>query len=314
MLTIRFKDLPRDGIWDCFAELIRLSSGQEVEVVQDFETVVDLEITGPYGGTSDDYKTPFGKRVARFGYVTFTKGRHLKSRKLATGVQPSKRARKNFWFSGENVRPPQGDWDLYLGFDNNLDSSRSVYFPLWFLTSTNLFKCVKKSYWGFEIPTIQQLLEPRDFEYKKKKFAAAFLGKSYPMRLHAIEALSRISDVDVYGNAARRPVADPSKVATNYNFVLCLENDVYPGYVTEKPFEAYLSGAIPLYYGIDNLGFLNEKSMINLMSYPNMADWAKRVREVSENIDEYKFIYEQPLLQKLPTLDVAIAKIQHILK
>ena len=75
--------------------------------------------------------------------------------------------------------------------------------------------------------------------------------------------LSKIKNVDVYGAAVRRPIADPSKIAPDYKFILCLENDLYPGYVTEKPFEAYLSGAIPLYYGLDNLGFLNQKSIIN---------------------------------------------------
>jgi hypothetical protein len=311
---MRFKDLPKDGVWDCLIELVQMSSGRDVKVVQDFDTLVDLEITGPYGGNSDDYKTPFGKRLARFGYVTFTKGKHLKSRKLSTGVQPSKMAKKNFWYSGENVRPPQGEWDLYLGFDNNLDPARSVYFPLWYLTSTNLFSCVKKSYWGFKIPTIEELLAARVFTQKKKKFVAAFLGKSYPMRLHAIEALSRIGSIDVYGTAARRPVDDPSKIASDYNFILCLENDAYPGYVTEKPFEAYLSGAIPLYYSIDNLGFLNQNAMINLANYPNISEWASRVGEVSRNIDEYKFIYEQPLLDRVPSLDLAVAKIQKILK
>ena len=54
--------------------------------------------------------------------------------------------------------------------------------------------------------------------------------------------------------------------------------------------------------------------MINLANYPNMSEWASRVGEVSRNIDEYKFIYEQPLLDKAPSLDLAVAKIQKILK
>jgi hypothetical protein len=313
MLKVRFKDYPRDATWDCFVELINSATGEEVTVVQDLNVMVDLEITGPYGGTSDDYKTPLFKRLNRMAYVTFTHGKHLKSRRLSTGVQPSKKARKNLWYSGENVRPPQGEWDLYLGFDNNLDPERSIYFPLWYLTSTDLFACTKKTYWGFEVPTIEQLLEPRVFKHKKKKFSAAFIGKSYPMRLHVIEALSKIGNIDVYGTSVRRRVDDPSKIAPNYRFILCLENDVYPGYVTEKPFEAYLSGAIPLYFGIDNLGFLNQESMINLSSYPNIIDWSSRVGEVAESIDEYKFIYEQPLLNRSPTLDLVKIKIKEIL-
>ena len=40
-------------------------------------------------------------------------------------------------------------------------------------------------------------------------------------------------------------------VARNYRYFLCFENDLYPGYVTEKPIEAWASGSVPLWRGID---------------------------------------------------------------
>ena len=58
MIKIRFRFLPKDAIWDCFIELIEEATGETVLVIEDFDQIVDLEITGPYGGNSDDHKTP----------------------------------------------------------------------------------------------------------------------------------------------------------------------------------------------------------------------------------------------------------------
>lgn len=314
MIKIRFRDFPGDASYGHFIELIEIASGQKVELCQDPSKNVDLEITGPYGGTSNDYKTPLGKKIKRLGYITFTNGRHLSVRKLTTGITPSKTAKKNIWYSGENERPPQGNWDGYLTFDTNLPKDRSVYLPLWFLTSTNLFKSTTQTYWGSRVPSIAQLTEGRKLTTKRKKFVVSFIGRSYPMRLHAIESLAQIGKVDVFGEAARNQVKNPSTVARNYRFVMCFENDLYPGYVTEKPLEAYLTGAIPLYYGLDELNYLNQSALINLANFKNLTHWANHVKKIDGNAKIFKEVYEQPILLKKPNLKEAINLICKVLE
>lgn len=314
MIKIRFRDFPGEDSYGHFIELIEIASSQKVVLCQDRNKNVDLEITGPYGGASDDYKTPLSKKIKRLGYIAITNGRHLSVRKLATGIQPSKTARKNIWYSGENERPPQGNWDGYLAFDTNLPKDRSVYLPLWFLTSTNLFKSTTQTYWGSPVPTMAQLTEGRKFTTKRKRFVASFIGRSYPMRLHAIESLAKIGKIDVFGEAARNQVKKPSVVARNYRFIMCFENDLYPGYVTEKPLEAYLTGAIPLYYGQDQLNYLNQTALINLANFKDLTDWADQVKKIDSNARIFKDIYEQPILRKTPKLTDAVNLIRKVLE
>jgi hypothetical protein len=315
MLTLRFRNFPQDIARDWLVELIELSTGCKVKIIQDFKTDlnVDLEITGPYGGKSDDYKTPFIKKIIRFGYIKITKGHHLSKRYLSAGIQPNKSAKKNIWFSGENERPPQGPWDGYLSFDSKLESERSIYLPLWMLACTDLLKINKTTYWGQKVPTIQSLLEPRNPSIPNKKFCCSFIGKTYPIRLHALEYLSQIKEVDVFGTSVRNVKQNPGEIASKYKFCLCFENDVYPGYVTEKPFEAYIAGTIPLYFGHDIEEFINPKAVINLLSFKNFTDWTKYIQKVNDDDDLYKQIFTQPILIKEPNIDYLVSKLTRIL-
>jgi len=314
MITIRFRNFPDEKSYLSFLELIELATGEKVFIEKNIMKNVDLEITGPYGDDSDSNRTPFIKKLKRLGYITFTNGRHLSRKDLAVGIQPSRKTNKNIWYTGENQRPPQGNWDGYLSFDTNLSSDRSVYFPLWFITSTDLFKSTAKSYWGGKVPTVNELLNGRKFQARKMKFASTFIGKSYPMRLHAIEALAQIGNIDIYGEAARNKKRNPSKIAGKYNYIMCFENDIYPGYVTEKPFEAYIAGGIPLYYGLDSSGFLNSGATLNLADFKDLSSWVNEVSELEHSNKLFKKIYEQPILLKKPTLDNAINLIRKILQ
>ena len=314
MIKIRFRDFPDKNLNPQFIELIELATGQKVKVLETISANVDLEITGPYGGNSDSYKTPLSKRMKRLGYLSFTNGRHLARRDLAVGVQPRKNAKKSIWYTGENERPPQGEWDGYLSFDTNLPRERSVYFPLWFLTSTNLFRSTNKTYWGSSVPSLSELMDGRKLKVRNKKFVSAFIGKSYPMRLHAIEYLSQINKVDIFGSSVRSMVKTPADIAKNYRYVLCFENDIYPGYITEKPFEAYFAGTIPLYYGLDIQMYLNPKAVINLLDFTDFELWINYIKELENNTNIYKKIYEQPILLKQPSLNHVINLIRRVLE
>lgn len=314
MIRIRFRNLPRDVSREWLLEITMLAYKGEVSVTEDTNTSVDLEFTGPYGGQSDDYKTPFITRLKRLGYIKVTKGHHLSNPKLSAGLQPRKNARGNVWFTGENQRPPYGEWDGFLSFDSKLSNSKNVYLPLWMLTSTNLMKSTKQTFWGQEVPKVSDLLKKRVLNSPRKKFCCSFIGKTYAMRLHALEELSKISSVDVFGQSVRNLRKSPGKDASKYKFCLCFENDIYPGYVTEKPFEAYIAGTVPLYYGHDIEGYINPKAVINLLDFSNITEWVKYIGKVHSNEKLYKHHFEQPILQRKPDLSDAIKLIENALK
>lgn len=157
-------------------------------------------------------------------------------------------------------------------------------------------------------------MQPRTFLKMNKKFCCSFVGKTYPLRLHAIEELSRINAIDVFGTSVRNTKKFPGKIAANYRFCLFFGNEVYPGYVTEKSFVSYFAGTIPLYYGLDKEKFLNLKAVINLIDCKTLRLFGDHINAVNSNYDLYKYHYEQPLLIKKPNLESIISKISELLR
>lgn len=95
----------------------------------------------------------------------------------------------------------------------------------------------------------------------------------YEDRLDAIRHFSRSSDFDLYGrgwsdpsnlSAAEAQAVDRSyrgelpplekiPTLTEYQFALCFENTAFPGYVTEKIFDCFQAGCIPVYLGAPDI-------------------------------------------------------------
>lgn len=48
-------------------------------------------------------------------------------------------------------------------------------------------------------------------------------------------------------------IGDKLSVMSKHKFAICFENCVFPGYVTEKIFDCFLSGCIPVYYGAPDI-------------------------------------------------------------
>lgn len=73
-----------------------------------------------------------------------------------------------------------------------------------------------------------------------------------PMRRLFFDRLSKYKKVDSggrYKNNVGGPVADKIAFCRGYKFNIAFENSSFPGYTTEKIMEAYVSHAIPIYYG-----------------------------------------------------------------
>ncbi len=311
-IYIRFRDFPKDESRVFFKRLLELACNANVQVQEDKQVNVDVEITGPYNSDSDAIKTPILKRVSRGIIAKASYGAHISLRNLSVGLSPNPKAKYNIWYTGENQRPPYGNWDGYLSFETKLMKERNFYLPLWWLTSTDLMGEMDKSYWGSPTPTIEKLMQSRTLEKPKKKFVCAFVGKLYRSRLHAIEYLREIGKVDVFGESVHRKVESPADIARDYKFTLCFENDLYPGYVTEKAIEAYLAGTIPLYDGIDSESYFNSTAMLNLQDYSTMQNWLDQISKLHDNEEVYSKVYERPFLNRAPDLDLLVTAVREM--
>jgi hypothetical protein len=106
--------------------------------------------------------------------------------------------------------------------------------------------------------------------------------------------------VDIYGSQSN-PISDKIGLYSNYKLVLCPENSMSPGYITEKPLHAWISGTRYLYscYPIDH-ELVNNSLCIRIAE-----DWENRVDIVgwlSEYLDD-NCTLEVPALYSADQLD-----------
>jgi hypothetical protein len=312
-VTLRFGHWPNEVSNQevIFADLVSMALNRPVRIVDNQNSKADIQIESVYG------RNPipgFQARTYRFLASHTKSGIDFSKSKYSPNQQPSKLAKYSIFFTGENERPPYGDWDCYLSFDLNSYGGKNAYLPLWWITSSDLIRPTVSPYLGRSI-TIDDMLAPRESNYaKRNKFCVAFIGKAYPFRMQAIAALSAIGKVDVFGGIARnsekKAALEKYETSQKYKFVFAFENDLFPGYVTEKAPEAWATGAIPLYWGSDPSGYLNQDAMINLANYQNLETFTNRVHEVLNNPQAWNTIASQPILRKRPNLDEVFSVIR----
>ena len=82
----------------------------------------------------------------------------------------------------------------------------------------------------------------------------------------------------------------------DYKFVIAMENECKDGYVTEKIINAFYSGAIPIYWGSNNINdFFNPESFINVNNFDSFEDCVDYVTNMTD--DEIQYMSKQNIYQ-----------------
>lgn len=86
---------------------------------------------------------------------------------------------------------------------------------------------------------------------------------------------------------------------SDYKFNLCFENSSYPGYATEKVYEALVCGTVPIYWGSTTIGCdFNPKAIINWHDYLDDDKLLEAVIEADRHRYEYNNYYLPPAFHK----------------
>lgn len=224
--------------------------------------------------------------------------------------RPLNSARRfQLWYSGEAERPPPGQWDLTLSSEVDEMEGRNIYLPVWFDTVGLLGRPTVRFTDGPVGPGV--FAQPRPvLEHDRPGFVCAFVGRWTRERQVAVEMLSEVGHVDVFGPAVGRPVPTKNEVGSRYRFVMCFESALMPGYVTEKPFDAWQLGAIPLWRGSDTAGFLNPRALVNAADFSTLRDFVDFVRELEGDDSRRVTMLSEPLLAKVPSLEFLVGKVR----
>jgi hypothetical protein len=134
----------------------------------------------------------------------------------------------------------------------------------------------------------------------KEKFACAFIANPEPTRLRALQALEKYGEVDVFGPYSGITASSKYEIARDYKYTICFENDLFPGYITEKLLDAYVCGTVPLYWGhFGKEAHINRECLVNAADFDSIEDFAYYVSTISPS--KYEAIYKTPLLNSLPS-------------
>ena len=124
-----------------------------------------------------------------------------------------------------------------------------------------------------------------------KNFCAMFTSKSEGrVQNDFYQRLSKYKTVD--SGCSK----DKIEFLKHYKFSICFENSKNLGYITEKLFDSFEAGTIPIYYGDDSiLELLNNKSYIHIK---NESEFDEKI-ELIKKIDQNDTLYEQMIKEKI---------------
>jgi hypothetical protein len=245
---------------------------------------------------------------------------------LSTCKQPS------VFFSGENLRTLKKYRDyrdylgslpsLALGFDHG---ERDNYrrFPLWLLYIFPAEFVARAS-----VQDIQKeldLIESRSFK-SKKMFAAMIAshsgyhnrkkidGKGAPVsRVDITKRVKRIEHICCPGKLLHNDNSllenfadDKKKYLQQFRFNICAENAAAPGYVTEKLFESFEAGAIPIYWGDypPEPAIVKPERIIFWHAASDNSEALKKIEEINSSEAARKKFLANPIFTKTAAAEI----------
>ena len=144
-------------------------------------------------------------------------------------------------------------------------------------------------------------------DFNKKKFC---LIVSFPKKkkdtpsleslIHKIKKIGQcdnIKKIKELKNCSCYHSAEMLNVFNRYKFIICFENSICDGYITEKPFNAILARTIPIYHGPSNVNtYFNQDRFIDARQ--NDADIIKKIVDLNQNEMLYNNYIENNLINK----------------
>lgn len=211
----------------------------------------------------------------------------------------NKRCIKIF-YTGENERPSNYACHYAISFDH-IDDDRHYRLPLYVIYDFD-----NKNRDVTNTNTVNR--EPEDLNKKFNDKFCSFVVKNgaCEKRNYFFQRLNEYKRVDSAGPLFNNvgyilqrgdgAVQAKMKFLNDYKFNLCFENSSYAGYTTEKLYEAYMFGTVPIYWGSTTIETdFNPKAFLNWHDYQDDDAFMQAIIDVDTKPELYEEMYLQPL-------------------
>ncbi len=197
------------------------------------------------------------------------------------------------FYTGENQRPSDYRCDFAISFDHPT-SERMFRLPLYLI-------------YEYDHHILKNREARNEDDFNTKKFCSFVVknpGCKY--RNDYFHILSKVDQVDsagplfnnMYDGWRPESVVDKVKFMSKYRFNLCFENSSYPGYCTEKLFEALCAKTVPIYWGSPTAALdFNPKAFLNRYDYASDQEFFDNIVRLHTNKKQYNEMYLQPMFR-----------------
>jgi hypothetical protein len=203
------------------------------------------------------------------------------------------------FYTGENQRPWDYQCHYAITFDH-FDTDRHYRLPLYVVYDhDNQFRDVPNT--KTVRRTESNLLKPRDFCSFVVKNPNCEMRNAWFHKLNAYKPVA--SAGPLFNNVPMLPRDDTGVKAkveflSKYKFNLCFENSSWPGYATEKLYEALCGNTVPIYWGSTTIECdFNPKAFLNWHDYCDDDKFMQAIIEVDQNPDLYQEMFLEPMFR-----------------
>jgi len=203
--------------------------------------------------------------------------------------QISKRYKHVFLFKGSAKWVDDGSVQfhptLFPQPDGNVaEVGRTSWDNRLFMTmiNSNLVRYVKPAQW------LASIADPdlrRELYSERRKAVRHFCknkgfhlyGRGWNKKMFMVSKSDHKAALSCYKGSCEDKVATLS----NYRYAICFENTIFPGYITEKIFDCFYAGCVPIYFGAPDIcDYIPKECFIDFRDfsdYPALTDFLARL-------------------------------------
>lgn len=204
-----------------------------------------------------------------------------------------------------------GESTLHHGYLNTIISDKSVY-SIGHLCETDdrhfmfplFFNSMYMDYFGCYRTNSIDIRKYKELRYSNKhthgnEFCAFCASNVYAtLRNNFVKELSKYKIVHCGGPVLHNYDMvnnDNIKFFNNHKFTVCFENSTEKNYLTEKLYNAFISGSVPIYWGCPNVyDYFNKDAFINVTE-DNFNEAIEKIKYLDNNEEAYNEMSRQPM-------------------
>lgn len=198
------------------------------------------------------------------------------------------------YFMGEAQKPKLEGYDLVLAFDYLEDHPNYVRFPVHYMYFPS----------DFLKNTLNTNYKRGECNPHKQNFACFLVSngsaKERVRMFHRLSLYKEVLSGGAYLNNIGSRIA-PDKTMQwleNCKFIIAYENNSdYPGYITEKVYRAYYSGAIPIYSSHPSAqNDINTDAVVSRQKFASDEEMVNYIIELDQNDEKYCEVWSKRLV------------------